>query len=417
MTGLTNGMQVFFRVTATNAGGESAASTQASATPQVPTPGVPPGLSLTPGNGQLAVSWTAVLGATRYTVYYSTSPITSLTASGVTAVRNLTGTSTTVIGLTNGRRYYVRVTATNASGESAASSEASATPQPPAPGTPLRPNVRAGNGQVTVSWTAVPVATSYTVYYSTSPITSLTASGVTAVRNLTNTSTTVTSLTNGVRVYVRVTASNAGGESAASTQAWATPQAPLGLVPPRLTTWAGNGQVAVSWTAVPVATSYTVYYSTSPITSLTASGVTAVRNLTNTSTTVTSLTNGVRYYVRVTASNAGGESAPSRRAVATPQARFGDAPTGLSLTAGNGQVEASWTAVPGARRYTIYYSTSPINYINLSDASRIGIITDTSVTVTGLPNGTRYYFRVNAYNGSGDSLLSRELSAIPRPAP
>ena len=67
-------------------------------------------------------------GAMSYTVYYSQSPITSLTAAGVIAVQNLTGTSHTVTGLPNGTPVFFRVTASNAGGESPASGEVSATP-------------------------------------------------------------------------------------------------------------------------------------------------------------------------------------------------------------------------------------------------------------------------------------------------
>ena len=88
---------------------------------------MPSGLSLTAGNGQVAVSWTAVNGAMSYTVYYSRSPITSLTALGVTAVPNLTATSHTVTGLPNSTPFFFRVTATNVGGESSASSEVAAT--------------------------------------------------------------------------------------------------------------------------------------------------------------------------------------------------------------------------------------------------------------------------------------------------
>ena len=103
--------------------------------PTVPTaptvPGAPTGLTAMPGNAQVALSWTAVNGATGYRVYYFRSPITSLTAPSVRSVIVTGGTSVTVTGLPNGTLQYFRVTATNAGGEGAPSNEASATPQVP----------------------------------------------------------------------------------------------------------------------------------------------------------------------------------------------------------------------------------------------------------------------------------------------
>ena len=77
----------------------------------------------------MQAGWDAVTGATGYTLYYSQSTISDITASGVIVAPNLTGTSHTVTELTNGTTYYFRVTASNPGGEGAASTEASATPQ------------------------------------------------------------------------------------------------------------------------------------------------------------------------------------------------------------------------------------------------------------------------------------------------
>jgi hypothetical protein len=87
-------------------------------------PAAPGALNATPGNGQVSLTWTAASGATAYRVHRGT-------ASGgpYTTVRsNLTGTSFTDTGLTNGTAYYYVVTATNGAGEGANSNEASATP-------------------------------------------------------------------------------------------------------------------------------------------------------------------------------------------------------------------------------------------------------------------------------------------------
>ncbi|RPH71651.1 MAG: DUF1929 domain-containing protein, partial [Myxococcaceae bacterium] len=76
-TGLTNGTTYHYVVSATYtggpvAGGASANSSQASATPQAATPQPPTGLTATPGNTQVSLSWTASSGATSYNVKRST---------------------------------------------------------------------------------------------------------------------------------------------------------------------------------------------------------------------------------------------------------------------------------------------------------------------------------------------------------
>ena len=82
------------------------------------------GLAATPGNGQAALTWTAAMGATGYSVKRST------TSGGpyTTIQTNVVGTGITDTGLTNGTTYFYVVSATNAEGEGTSSNEASATP-------------------------------------------------------------------------------------------------------------------------------------------------------------------------------------------------------------------------------------------------------------------------------------------------
>jgi chitin-binding protein len=91
-------------------------------------PVAPTGLAAVPGNGQVALTWSAVSGATGYNVKRSTTnggPYSNVNTSPVTA------TSFTNTGLANGTTYFYVVTAVNASGESPVSTQVSATPQAP----------------------------------------------------------------------------------------------------------------------------------------------------------------------------------------------------------------------------------------------------------------------------------------------
>jgi Glycoside hydrolase family 44 len=133
-TGLTNGTNYFYVVSALNAAGESANSNQASATPvstaqpPPPVPVAPTALIATTGNQQIALTWNASSGATSYHVKRA-----STTGGPYTQVSAPTSSNYTNTGLTNGTTYFYVVSALNASGESANSSQASATPAATAP--------------------------------------------------------------------------------------------------------------------------------------------------------------------------------------------------------------------------------------------------------------------------------------------
>lgn len=85
-------------------------------------PGNPGAITVIGGNAQVALSWTAVSGATGYNVKRSTSAGGTYT----TVASNVTSTSYTNTGLTNGTTYYYVVSAVNSGGESGNSPESAA---------------------------------------------------------------------------------------------------------------------------------------------------------------------------------------------------------------------------------------------------------------------------------------------------
>jgi fibronectin type 3 domain-containing protein len=266
-----------------------------------------------------------------------------------------------------------------------------------------------GDVQATVSWTASSGADSYNVYWSTSASVSK-ATGM-KVAGATS-GGAVSGLVNGTAYYFVVTAANAGGESAESSPAaTATPLPPISAAPTGVVAAAGDGEVTVTWAASSGADSYNLYWSTSA----SASKATGTKVTGATSGgAVSGLVNGTPYYFIVTAVNLGGESAESSPvASATPLPPIPAAPPDVVAVAGDGEATVTWTASPGADSYNLYWSTSA----GVSKATGIQVNGATSgAAVSGLLNGTPYYFVVTAVNLGGESAESSPVaSATPLP--
>jgi fibronectin type 3 domain-containing protein len=212
--------------------------------PPVPTvPGAPSGVTAVAGPLQVRISWDNVTGATSYNIYHSTtSPVSKATGTKVAGVTS----PSVVTPLVNGTTYYFVVTAVNDIGESVESVQKSAIPLPnPPPAAPTSVSADAGPSRATISWNNVTGATSYNIYHSTtSPVSKATGTKVAGVTS----PSVVTPLVNGTTYYFVVTAVNADGESADSSQTSAVPTANPPPAPPTgAAATAGPGQVTISW--------------------------------------------------------------------------------------------------------------------------------------------------------------------------
>jgi fibronectin type 3 domain-containing protein len=180
--------------------------------------------------------------------------------------------------------------------------------------------------------------------------------------------------------------------------------------PTNLSVTCASGQTVLNWTALPGDTSYNVYDGTSPG----GEASNPVRSGINSSTTtITGLTNGTTYYFTVKGLNAAGLSAPSNEANTTPNP-CPAAPGGLTATRGNGFVTLNWNSATGASSYDIYQGTTAGG--ESQTPVRTGI-TGTHAIISGLANGTTYYFKVRAVNSYGAGAASNEASATPQPPP
>ncbi len=387
-TTVASGITYYYVVSATSTGHEGANSTQVSGALPTP-PAAPTNLVATAGNKQVAMSWTAVSGATSYTVKRShrvEGPYTALTP-------NPTATSFTDSTVTNGTTYFYVVAANNAIGGGDDSNWVSSMPSLPAP-----TGLSASAGLVVnLSWSAVTNATGYVVKRSTTtggPYTALTP-------NPTGTTFADSAVTAGTTYFYVVSATSTGHEGPNSTQVSATPPLPP-AAPTNLADTAGNGQVALSWTASAGASSYTVKRSTvagGPYTALTP-------NPTGTTFTDSTVTNGTTYFYVVSATNAAGEGGNSNETSGMPSLT---APTGFSATGGNAQVSLAWSAVTNATGYVVKRSTTSGGPYTPLAASPTGTtLTDSTVT-----NGTTYYYVVAATSSEHEGPNSAQASATP----
>ncbi|HEV2694011.1 MAG TPA: hypothetical protein VG347_14040, partial [Verrucomicrobiae bacterium] len=213
-TTVVGGTTYFYVVQATNSSGAGASSSEVSVTPTIALPGAPGGLTATGTNGAVFLNWSSGVGAASYNIKRATS-------SGAEATIATSGTTSyTDTGVANGTTYFYEISSTNSAGESANSSEASATPNLP-PSAPAGVSATAATNQVALSWTASAGAVSYNIKRSTTS-----GSGYATIATTTAPTVAYTDLTavKFTQYFYVVSAVNSDGEGANSTpEATATP--------------------------------------------------------------------------------------------------------------------------------------------------------------------------------------------------
>jgi len=187
------------------------------------------------------------------------------------------------------------------------------------------------------------------------------------------------------------------------TQSVNLPNAPAN--PQNLVAVGADRQVNLNWNTVTGATYYNLYIATASGQYNESEAVT----VTSATYSVQNLINGTTYYFTVKAGNAGGLSAMSNEASATP-AKVPQAPTNVTAVAGDGRATVTFTPPTddGGNPITGYEVTAaPGNVVVYGSSSPI--------VITGLSNGTSYTFTVKAITAAGKSSSSVESnSVVPR---
>lgn len=232
-TPIADGTQYYYRVRATNEGGDSSNVTASAAT-SLAAPTNPGATAVSVS--QINVNWTDNSAAeTSYTIEYATN--SSFSGSSTISVAANT-MSKPIIGLNPGTMYCFRVRATNALGSSP-NSPAFWVPTLPAAPT-LSSALAASATEVNLVWTDVLGETEYTIEYADNP--AFTAASVTTAA-ADATSKSVTGLLINNDYYFRVRAGNASGNSANSSALFVPATPSLGVV-----NSLGQHQIEVNWT-------------------------------------------------------------------------------------------------------------------------------------------------------------------------
>ncbi|KPJ94240.1 MAG: hypothetical protein AMJ53_05700, partial [Gammaproteobacteria bacterium SG8_11] len=401
-----------------------------SVTPQIPPPVAPNGIRAIPGDGRITIQWESNNDPVDYYHVYwrehSDQPESRRrmdNGRGIPALEGRSEYSQPHSGRTNGKRYYYVVTAVNAGGESPPSKEVWAIPNASKPQAPVLLNARAADSSVTLIWRAPDSNTNYNynIYYrsagsNNSTVIPNTGSEITdADPNERLYRQDVSGLRNNVAYYFKVTAISGAGEGVFSSEVSATPfLPPPQQAPGNVQATSGDRQITLNWNSVANADFYNIYWSPTASIDLSESPKTQVINAT--SFNHTERINGMTYYYRVVAANAGGEGPASDMVFASPQKPIPQtSPSNFSVVAGDGQVRINWQLMQDAEFYHLYWSADLNQPVN--QWSRISGIEPGHVQY-GLDNGSDYHYFLRAANDGGEGPASTIISVTPHePAP
>ena len=389
-------------------------------------PSKPTGLTLTPGDGQLMVSWTKPAGGNaidEYKVQWKESSVSGW-ASPSEATDAELDLEHTIENLTNATEYTVQVWAINEEGQ-AVSDEETGTPAGP-PDVPDSLTITPGVQKLSAAWAAPTgdggdggdAITKYELQWReasdsdwSSKSTFTTADANTLTKEITQHSSSL--LKHSTTYSVRVRAVNSILRDDEEDYSWLTGTATtLPDKPASLAVKSGNQQLTLSWEepadlgSVAI-TDYVVQYRKTSENSWTTSSTTnqgstdSLTNVTTYSNTIPGLDYSTEYDLRVRADNGvtlqdeddynwaedGGPTIP-------------DSPGNLLVTPGDEKLNLSWEAPPTTSGISIvgfivqYRKTADTNWTSLNPLGASSLET----TIGSLDNNVPYSVRVRAVN-------------------
>jgi hypothetical protein len=366
-------------------------------------PDVPTSIAATPGDSSVSLTFTTPSsdGGRAITNYkYSLDGGATFTAFSPA----ITSSPAVITGLTNGQTYNIQLEAVNEIGDGLNSATFTVTPRT-IPQAPSDLVATPGNQSVSVAFVAPSDGGSAITNYKYSINGGSTFTAFSPAQ--TASPAVIAGLTNGTSYTIQLLAVNAAGDGPASSQVAATPVTAPGM-PAGLSATPGNQTISIAFTAPNDGGSPITNYEYS----LDGGSLYVLFSPAQTSSpvTISNLTNGTSYNIKLRAVNAVDSGAASSSVIVTPRTTP-SAPTSLEATVGDSFVSIAFVA-PST-------GGSPItNYMYSIDggstfAAFSPAQTASPVPITGLTNGQSYTFKLKAVNAAGEGLTSAQVTATP----
>lgn len=403
VTGLTNGKAYEFLVLATNGSTWSSYTSKdiVTCTPNTSSNFYTPYLNISPGNSSLYVDWYPSEYAVKSRVFYR------LHGTSKWTYKDTDKSEFTITGLTNGKEYDVLVLQSD--GKSWTSwTEDDIKIAVPVAGTGVPDfKLSSSNTEISVSWTPVPSAVKYRVFYRPTGTSKwsykdLSKDDNNTYYNFKGCYYWIGDLKAETKYDVLVLSNNGSKWSSwtnadikTCTTAKKYTYTEITFYTPHIYCFGENKKITVQWDPVKDAVKYRVFYRLSGTSKWSYKDIAAQSSTDTNKYTITGLINDRQYDLLVLSNNGKAWSEyhlDYDMCTAAPTADF-YTPTIFVYTS-DASVEISWAGVPNAVKYRIFYRIHGTSKWSTMDTTR------TWNTLKGLSNGYKYDFLVLGFDGS-----------------
>ena len=428
---LSSNTTYYYRMRAVNSGSTGELSPEISA---LTLPGVPSGFSASSSSGRVSLSWDEMATVSSYAVFRYTNQGCETVLSNISACDDdeswsVTDTSLVDNRVSGGTLYYYQIAAINSTGTGPLSGQISITTVPSSP-TGFSASGAYDDG-ISFSWQPSNGAAQYELYRSTEASCSSIPENYTQCEGAARFITTDTSymdstVQDGLLYYYSLRAVNESGGSSMTLEKAVMKD--LELSTPEITLIEAVGRdISLSWEPVTDALSYEVFiYAPSGCSgipeSLELCSMADTTTVDTNSVTFTDLSAGIVHYLslRAVTGSVYSELSAEVSAITSPATPEFFSATTIDST----QVELAWEAVEGADGYSLWsHQDSDCELLVPTDIQTLcggeillSLDPVLSFTHANLDPGSFYYYYLIAQNGSGDSPLSVELTALTAPA-